>query len=114
MHLEGFQVVLSHFWALVCTGLTGQSAGPVHMLGSGLTGAGDRSDWCELKLLQLPCFQVVCMHWFTGSLHVCRESSLWLFELWSGGLCSFLELCFISDVSSRCLCLRGLRLVFFK
>jgi hypothetical protein len=23
MHFEGFQVVLSHFWALVCTGLTG-------------------------------------------------------------------------------------------
>jgi hypothetical protein len=23
MHLEGFQVVSSHFWALVCTGLTG-------------------------------------------------------------------------------------------
>jgi hypothetical protein len=22
MHLEGFQVVLSHFWALLCTGLT--------------------------------------------------------------------------------------------
>jgi hypothetical protein len=24
MHLEGFHVVSSHFWALVCTGLTGQ------------------------------------------------------------------------------------------
>jgi hypothetical protein len=24
MHLEGFQVVSSHFWALVCTGLTGR------------------------------------------------------------------------------------------
>jgi hypothetical protein len=23
MHLEGFQVVLSHFWALLCIGLTG-------------------------------------------------------------------------------------------
>jgi hypothetical protein len=23
LHFEGFQVVLSHFWALVCTGLTG-------------------------------------------------------------------------------------------
>jgi hypothetical protein len=48
MHLEGFQEVSSHFWALVCTGLTGQSAGPVHMLGTGLTGGGDRSNWCEL------------------------------------------------------------------
>jgi hypothetical protein len=44
MHLEGFQVVSSHFWALVCTGLTGQSADPVHMLGTGLTGGGDRSN----------------------------------------------------------------------
>jgi hypothetical protein len=44
IHLEGFQVVSSHFWALVCTGLTGQSAGPVHMLSTGLTGGGDRSD----------------------------------------------------------------------
>jgi hypothetical protein len=24
MHLDGFQVVSSHFWALVCTGLTGR------------------------------------------------------------------------------------------
>jgi hypothetical protein len=23
MHLEGFQVVSSHFWVLLCTGLTG-------------------------------------------------------------------------------------------
>jgi hypothetical protein len=44
MHLEGFQVVSSHFWALLCTGLTGQSADLVHMLGTGLTGGGDRSD----------------------------------------------------------------------
>jgi hypothetical protein len=49
MHLEGFQVVPSHFWALVCTGLTGQSAGPVHMLGTGLTGCGDWSDRSELS-----------------------------------------------------------------
>jgi hypothetical protein len=34
----------------------------MHMLGTGLTGGGDRSDRCELKLLQLPCFQEVCMH----------------------------------------------------
>jgi hypothetical protein len=61
-HLEGFQVVLSHFWALLYTGLTGVSAGPVHMLGTGLTGGDDRSNRCELKLLQLPCFQLVCMH----------------------------------------------------
>jgi hypothetical protein len=44
------------------TGLTGVSAGPVHMLGTGLTGGDDWSDRCELKLLQLPCFQLVCKH----------------------------------------------------
>jgi hypothetical protein len=49
MHLEGFQVVSSHFWALLHTGLTGQSAGPVHMLGTGMTGGGDRSDRSELS-----------------------------------------------------------------
>jgi hypothetical protein len=34
----------------------------VHLLGTGLTGGSDRSDRCELKLLQLPYFQVVYMH----------------------------------------------------
>jgi hypothetical protein len=61
-HLEGFQVVSSHFWVLLYTGLTGVSADPVHILGTGLTGGDDRSDRRELKLLQLPCFQLVCMH----------------------------------------------------
>jgi hypothetical protein len=68
-HLEGFQVVwaisglcCAPVWPVEVTDLTGVSAGPVHMLGTGLTGGGDRSDQCELKLLQLPCFQLVCMH----------------------------------------------------
>jgi hypothetical protein len=34
------------------------------MLGTGLAGGGD---WCELKLLQLPFFQVVCVHSSRGS-----------------------------------------------
>jgi hypothetical protein len=42
-------VVSSHSWALCVTGLTGQSAGPVHMLGAGLTGGSDRSDRSELS-----------------------------------------------------------------
>jgi hypothetical protein len=114
MHLEGFQVVSSHFWALVCTGLTGQSAGPVHMLSTGLTGGGDQSDRWELSCAAA-LFQVVfCMHSSRGSLHVCRGSSLWFFELWFGGLRSLLEHSFILDVSSRCPCLRGQRLSFFK
>jgi hypothetical protein len=67
MHLECFQVVSSHFWALVCTGLTGQSASHVHMLHTGwpvvltgLTGQG----WVVAAAL----FQVVfCMHSSRGS-----------------------------------------------
>jgi hypothetical protein len=76
----------------------------VHMLGTGLTGDGDRSDQCELKLL----------HWFRGSLHVCKGSSFSFFKLCFGGLRSLLEFCFVSDMSSRCPCLSGPRLVFFK
>jgi hypothetical protein len=93
----------------------------VHMLGTGLTGGGDRSDRCELKLLQLPCFQVVCMHSSRGSCIgsggacMCAGGALCgFFELCFGGLRSLLELCFVLDVSSRCPCLRGPRLVFFK
>jgi hypothetical protein len=37
-----------------------------------------------------------------------------VFELWFGGLRSSLELCFVSDVSSRCPCLRGPRLVLLQ
>jgi hypothetical protein len=36
-----------------------------------------------------------------------------VFELWIGGLRSFLQHSFVLDVSSRCPCLRGPRLVFF-
>jgi hypothetical protein len=38
------------------------------------------------------------VHWFRGSLHVCRGSSLWFFELCFGGLRFFSELWFVSDV----------------
>jgi hypothetical protein len=79
MHLEGFQVVSSHFWALVCTGLTGQSAGPVHMLHTGLTGGVDQSDRSGLSCCSYPISSGVLhafvqgkVHWFRGSLHVCR------------------------------------------
>jgi hypothetical protein len=105
----------------VYIGLTGQSAGPVHMLSTGLTGGGDRSDRWELSCCSclvssgvLHAFIQGKLHWFRGSLHVCRGSSLWFFEFWFGLLCSLLEHSFVSNVSSRCPCLRGPRLVFFK
>jgi hypothetical protein len=88
---------------------------------TGLTGGGDRSDRWELSCCSclvssgvLHAFVQGELHWFRRSLHVCRWSSLWFFELWFGGLCSLLELCFVSNVSSRCPCLRGPKLVFFK
>jgi hypothetical protein len=80
MHLEGFQVVSSHFWALLHTGLTyltGQSVGPVHMLPTGLTGGVDRSDWSGLSCCSCPVskwchayFRPGGLHWFRESLHV--------------------------------------------
>jgi hypothetical protein len=75
---------------VVSTGLTGVSAGLVHMLGSGPTGGDDRSDRCELKLLQLPCFQLVCMHSSKGR---CIGSG--------GALCGFSS--FVSVVRALCL-----------
>jgi hypothetical protein len=70
------------------------------MLGTGLTGGDDRSDRCELMLLQLPCFQVVCMlssrgvALVQGELARVQGELLVVFELWFGGLRSLLELCF--------------------
>jgi hypothetical protein len=45
----------------------------------------------------------------SGGVCICAEGALVCF----GGLCSLLEHGFVSDVSSRCPCLRGPRLVFF-
>jgi hypothetical protein len=49
-----------------------------------------------------------------GELAYVQGELFVLFEFWFGGLCSLLEHSFVSDVSSRCPCLRGPRLVFFK
>jgi hypothetical protein len=86
-------------WPVEVTGLTGLSAGPVHMLSTGLIGGGDRSDRWELSCCSCPVSSGVLhalvqeeLHWFRGSLHVCRGSSLWFFELWFGGCALFLSL----------------------
>jgi hypothetical protein len=49
-----------------------------------------------------------------GELAYMQGEFFVVFELRFGGLRSLLDLCFVSDVSSRCPCIRGPRLVFFK
>jgi hypothetical protein len=45
----------------------------------------------------------------------CVQGELFVvFELWIGGLRSLLEHSCVSDVSGRCPCLRGPRLVYFR
>jgi hypothetical protein len=128
MHLEGFQVVSRHFWTLVCTGLTGQGHRSDRSECWSCSHVAHRSDrWCcrsvrsGLSCCSCPVSSGVLhafvqreLHWFRGSLHVCRWSSLWFFELWFGSLRSLLEHSFVSDVLSRFPCLRGLILVFLK
>jgi hypothetical protein len=93
----------------------------VHMLDTGLTGGYDRSDRCEMNSLQLPCFQLVCMHSSrgrcigSGGACMCAGGALFGCSSFVSVVCALcLSLVFVSDVSSHCPCLRGPRLVFFK
>jgi hypothetical protein len=99
MHLEGFQVVSSYFWALAVsqvasvwpmegTGLTGVVPRCWAILPTGLTGEGDWSDRsclacfsCHVSWRELHAFVQGELHWFMRSLHVCRRSSLWFSSL---------------------------------
>jgi hypothetical protein len=49
-----------------------------------------------------------------GELAYVQGELFVVFELWFGSLRSLFKHGFVSDVSSRCPCLRGPRLVFFK
>jgi hypothetical protein len=49
-----------------------------------------------------------------GELAYMQGELFVVFELWFGDLHSLFEHDFVSDLSSRCPCLRGPRLVFFK
>jgi hypothetical protein len=64
--------------------------------------------WCIAALVQGECALA------QGELAYVQVELFVLLKLWISGLCSVLEHDFVSDVSSRCPCLRGLRLVFFK
>jgi hypothetical protein len=45
---------------------------------------------------------------------MCAGGLFVVFDLWFGGFRSLFEHNFVLDVSSRCPCLRGPRLVFFR
>jgi hypothetical protein len=64
--------------------------------------------WC------FACFRPGGVALVRGELACVQGELFVVFELWLGGLRSLLEQSFVSDVSSRCPCLRGPRLVFFK
>jgi hypothetical protein len=117
MHLKGFQVASSYFWARAvsqvalawpvrCTGWTGLVPRCWAILSTGLTGQS-KAEAAALFAKWFACIRP------RGVTLVQRELFVF-FELWFGGLRSLLEHIFVSDVSSNCPCLRGPRLVFFK
>jgi hypothetical protein len=80
-------------------GLTDFGNRPNRFGGTGLTGLGNRLDRF-----------VPSVGTCSGGVCICAGGALVCFD----GLCSLLEYSFVSNVSSRCPCLRGPRLVFFK
>jgi hypothetical protein len=91
------------------------------MLSTGPTGGVDQSDrlelsWCSCSVFVkwFACIRLGGVSLVQGEL-VCVHGELFVvFKLWFGGLRSLLQHSFVLDVSSRCPCLRGLRLVLFK
>jgi hypothetical protein len=78
MHLEGFQVVSSYFWARAVsqvasawpvryTGLTGVVPRCWEILSTGVTNVVDQSDWSEQGRSSCSVCEVVCMHSSRGS-----------------------------------------------
>jgi hypothetical protein len=104
MHLEGFQVASIHFRALLCTGLTDRGHRSNLLECWSCAHVGHWSDrwwwpvwpvWAEVVAAALfsrglHAFVQEELHWFRGSLHVCR-----------GALCGFSS--FVSVVCAHCL-----------
>jgi hypothetical protein len=131
MYLEGFQVVSSYFWARAVSqvastwpvrysGLTGVVPRCWAILSTCLTGEVDRSERSEQGWSSCSVCKVVCMHSSrescigSGELAYVLGELFVVFELWIGGLHSLLKHSFVSNVSSRCPCLWGPRLVFLE
>jgi hypothetical protein len=95
----------------------GLTASPVVRCGAGgLTALGMLSRF--LLFAAFLCCFVALVQWecalAQGELAYVQGELFVVFELWFGGLRFLFEHGFVSDVSSRCPCLRGPRLVFFK
>jgi hypothetical protein len=124
--LEGVQIGLGNFWAVWCrAGLLGRSIRPQAVSwGAGdLTALWRRSNHPGhvkqfLLFAAFPCCIVALVQgeWALaqGELAYVQGELFVVFEFWLGSLRSLFEHGFVSDVSSRCPCLRGPRLVFFK
>jgi hypothetical protein len=83
MHLEGFQVVSSHFWALGCTGLSGRGHRSDWSDGWSCSHVAHQSDrWCwpvwpvRARLLQLPCFNSCLACIGSGGACMCAVGAL--------------------------------------
>jgi hypothetical protein len=107
-------------WAVIITCLTGVVPRCWAILPTSLTGEGGQSDrrelsWCSYSVSWGGSHAFVQgeLHWFRGAC-MCAGEALCGFRALVSAWCSLLEHVFVSDVSSRCPCLRGPRLVFFR
>jgi hypothetical protein len=113
MHLESFQVVSSHFWALVCTGLTGWSHRSDRSECWPCSHVSHWSDrWCRpvwpvrAELMQLLYFSSSGLHAFVqGKLHwfrgacMCAGEDLCVFSSFGLVVCA---LCLSIVLSRMC------------
>jgi hypothetical protein len=77
---------------------------------------GSELSWCSCSIFikWFACIRPGGVALVQGELACVQGELFVVFELWFGGLCSLLKHSFVSNVSSRCPCLRGPRLVFYK
>jgi hypothetical protein len=117
--LEGVRIGSGKFWVVWCrASLLGRSNRPQAVRSS----AGGLTALCMLSMFLLfaafPCCIAALVQGecalAQGELAYVQGELFVVFELWLCGLRSLFEHGFVSEVSSRCPCLRGPRHVFFK